>query len=80
MVEVKRRKGESFESLLRRYSRRMQQSGKALEARKLRYFAAKPTKNKLKESALRRNEIRVKRDYLMCIGQLVEETHTNKKR
>ena len=80
MVEVKRRKGESFESLLRRYSRRLQQSGRALEARKLRFYASKPTKNKLKESALRRMEIREKREYLMRIGQLVEEPRTKQKR
>ncbi len=80
MVDVKRRKGESFESLLRRYSRRLQQSGNALEARKLRYFASKPTKNKLKVSAVRRLEIRDKRDYLSRIGQLVEEPRGQKKR
>ncbi len=80
MVDVKRRKGESFESLLRRYSRRLQQSGNALEARKLRYFAATPTKNKLRTSAIRRLEIRDKREYLARIGQLVEEPRTQKRR
>ncbi|MEK7452339.1 MAG: 30S ribosomal protein S21 [Patescibacteria group bacterium] len=80
MVDVKRRKGESFESLLRRYSRRLQQSGKVLETRKLRYHSSEPTKNKLKASAIRRNEIRVKRDYLSRIGQLVDEPKTQKRR
>jgi ribosomal protein S21 len=80
VVDVKRRKGESFESLLRRYSRRLQQSGRALEARKLRYYAPKPTKNKLKASAIRRVEIRTKRDYLSRIGQLVEEPRQTKRR
>lgn len=80
MVDVKRRKGESFESLLRRYSRRLQQSGNALEARKLRYHAPKPTKNKLKVSAIRRAEIRAKREYLSRIGQLVEEPRQSVRR
>lgn len=80
MVDVKRRKGESFESLLRRYSRRLQQSGNALEARKLRYYAADPTKNKQKVSAIRRLEIRDKREYLARIGQLVDEPRTQKRR
>jgi len=80
VVDVKRRKGESFESLLRRYSRRLQQSGNALEARKLRYFAAAPTKNKQKVSAIRRLEIRDKREYLARIGQLVDEPRTQKRR
>lgn len=79
MVDVKRRKGESFESLLRRYARRLQQSGRVLEARKLRYYAPKPTKNKLKTSAIRRNEIRTKRDYLARIGQLIEEPRQTKR-
>lgn len=79
MVDVKKRKSESFEGLLRRFGRRLQQSGCALEARKLRFYEAKPTKNKLKESALRGAKIRDKREYLMRIGQLVE-TKRNKKR
>ena len=82
MVEVKRKKAESFESLLRRFSRRLQQSGKALEVRKLRFRASKPNKTKLKESALRRLQIREKREYLIKVGQLKEETKqaTNKRR
>ena len=80
MVEAKRRKGESFESLLRRYGRRLQQSGKVLETRKLRYHTSEPTKNKLRTSAISRNEIRVKRDYLARIGQLVDEPKTQKRR
>ncbi|MBI5370041.1 30S ribosomal protein S21 [Candidatus Uhrbacteria bacterium] len=73
MVEVKRKKTESFESLLRRFSRRLQQSGNALEARKIRFFAVDPNKNKQRASALRRNQIRLKREYLERIGQLKDE-------
>jgi len=80
VVDVKRRKGESFESLLRRYSRRLQQSGNALEARKLRSYKPAPTKNKQKVSAIRRLEIRDKREYLARIGQLVDEPRTQKRR
>lgn len=80
VVEVKRKKAESFESLLRRFSRRLQQSGKALEVRKLRFHADKPNKTKLKESALRRLQIREKREYLIRVGQLKEETRPVNKR
>lgn len=73
MVEVKRKKGESFEGVLRRFSRRLQQSGKQLEVRKYRFHAPKLSKTKQKASALRKIEIRVKRDYLARIGQLKEE-------
>lgn len=76
MVEVKRKKGESFESVLRRFSRRLQQSGKQLEVRKYRFHAPKLNKTKQKASALRRVEIREKREYLARIGQLKEEVRT----
>lgn len=73
MVDVKRKKGESFESLFRRFGRRLQQSGKQLEVRKIRFYADKPNKSKTRESALRRKLMGEKRDYLMRTGQLVEE-------
>jgi ribosomal protein S21 len=80
VVDVKRKKGESFESLLRRFSRRLQQSGKALEARKIRFYKDKPNKNKQRQSALRRLEIREKREYLMRIGQLKDEPRKTSRR
>jgi ribosomal protein S21 len=73
VVDVKRRKGESFESLLRRFSRRIQQSGNMLEARKLRFYKKTPTKNRNQESALRRLEIKEDREYLIKAGKFVEE-------
>lgn len=82
MVEVKRKKGESFESLLRRFSRRLQQSGKALEVRKFRFHTHKPNKTKQKTSALRRMQLREKREYLLRTGQLTEDRtqHFTKRR
>ena len=73
MLEIKRRKGESFESVLRRFGRRIQQSGKMLEARKLRFYNAKPSKTKKKSSALRRIKVGTKREYLLRVGKLVED-------
>jgi len=74
VVTVKRRKGESFEGLFRRFSRRIQQSGNILQTRKTRFHEDKPNKNKVKESALRRLTTRAKRDYLVRIGQMEENT------
>ena len=73
MVDVKRRKGESFEGLFRRFTRRVQQSGRLLEARKHRLHAPMQSKNAVHRSALRRKDMREKRDYLMKTGRLVEE-------
>jgi ribosomal protein S21 len=73
VVEVKRKKGESFESLLRRFSRRVQDSGRLLQARKIRFHSQEPSKNSSKATALRREELREKRDYLIKSGQATEE-------
>lgn len=73
MIEVKRRKGESFESLLRRFSKRVQNSGNMLQVRKIRYHSKKENKNALKQRALRRLEISSKREWLLKTGRMTEE-------
>lgn len=73
MVEVKKKKGETFDALLRRFQRRMQQGGIALEARKNRFHEGDPSRNKSRESALRRVTKRQQYDYLLKTGQLKEE-------
>lgn len=75
MINVKRKKGESFESLYRRFSRRMQQSGNLLEVRKVRFRKTQPNKTKVKQSALRRLATGARRAYLIRIGQLEETVH-----
>ena len=72
MVNVKRKKGESFDSLYRRFSRRVQQSGSMLQVRKTRFRVEEPNKTKVKKSALRRTVARARREYLIRVGQLEE--------
>lgn len=72
MVNVKRKKGESFESLYRRFSRRVQQSGSMLQVRKTRFRVEEPNKTKVKKSALRRIVAGARRAYLIRVGQLDE--------
>ncbi len=71
--EIKRKKEESFESLLRRFNRRLLQSGKLIESKEKRYHEKEANKNKRKESALVRNKLRAKREYLRKTGKLPEE-------
>jgi len=71
--EVKRKKGETFESLMRRFSRRVQQSGKLIQAKKIRFRIRKKSRNLQRASALRRAELREKHEYLKKIGKLKEE-------
>lgn len=70
MVEVKRKDGESFESLLRRFNRKIQQSGVLVRARKIRFYEPGKSRNLLREDALRRAINREKREELKKLGKL----------
>lgn len=80
MLEVKRKDGESFEALIRRFTRKTIQSGKILQAKKVRFFSKDKTKRELKDAALRRNEISGKMDYLKRVGKFDEFDTKRKKR
>jgi ribosomal protein S21 len=73
VAEAKRKKGETFESLLRRFNKKIQQSGKLIQTRKIRFHAKQPNHTKSKASALRRKEISAQREYLKKIGRLVDD-------
>jgi ribosomal protein S21 len=73
MVEVKRKKGESFESLLRRFTRRVQMSGSLLQAKKVRFHTKAKNKNKMHSDALRRIKIREEREQMIRTGEITEE-------
>ncbi len=70
MVEVKKKDNESFESLLRRFNRKIQQSGVLVRARKIRFFAPARSRNLLREDAVRRAVNREKREELKRQGKL----------
>ena len=78
MVEVKKKDGESFESLLRRFNRRIQQSGVLVRARKTRFFEAPKSKRLVREDARRRAKIKIRRDELKKIGKLPVKKFGNK--
>ena len=70
MLEVKRKDGESFESLIRRFTRKTIQSGKILQAKKIRFFSKEKSKKAAKDTALRRKNITARFDYLKKIGKM----------
>lgn len=72
-VEVKRKRNESFESLLRRFNRRVLMSGKVLQAKKIRFFTRAKNATKTRASALRRVELQKRAAYLERIGKLDQE-------
>lgn len=70
MVEVKRKEGESFESLLRRFNRKIQQSGVLVRARKIQFYDPPKSRNLMRESARRRSELAEERENLRRMGKL----------
>lgn len=70
MIEVKKKKRESTGSLMRRFNKRVRQSGVLWSARKGRYFEKPKNKTQQKESALRREKLRTLRKRLIKTGQL----------
>lgn len=72
-IDIKRKKGESFEALFRRFTRRIQQSGKVLTVRGKRFHTGGPNKNQVHLSAIRRLEMGAKREYLLKTGKVKEE-------
>lgn len=54
MQKVARRNQESFENLMRRFNRKVQQSGKLTDFRKKRYFEKPLSKKEAREVAIRK--------------------------
>lgn len=79
MVEVKRREGESFESLLRRFNRKIQQSGVLVRARKIQFYEPPKSRNLARVSARRRAELTEAREELKKMGKLVVSSRFQKR-
>jgi ribosomal protein S21 len=71
-IEVRKKDKESTGSLLRRFSKRIQQSGILLQARRSRFYNKPKTKRQKKASALRREELRHQRVQMIKMGLLEE--------
>ncbi len=70
VVEVKKKDTESAESLIRRFTKRVQSSGVLLQAKKGRYYSTKKSKLEKKGDAARRVLIKDKKELLRKIGKL----------
>lgn len=73
MVQVRRRERETTAALLRRFTRRVQQSGILITARKRKFHGSKPTKRAMRESALRRSALAKERARLEKLGKAPED-------
>ncbi len=72
MFEVKRRKGESFEALMRRFQTRMRSSGKLLQAKKVRFYVPKPNRNKRRKNEVERKHRAGLYEYNLKVGNIKE--------
>lgn len=73
MVEVRRREYETAPAMLRRFTRRVQQSGILLHARKLKNYKPKLTRRAVRARALRRVALAKERARLEKLGKLPED-------
>jgi len=79
-IGVKKRDNESIQSLLRRFSRRVQQSGILIRTRRSRFYISPLTKRQKKLGALRRLKNRKEREKLYKLGKLEHEFKRYNKR
>jgi small subunit ribosomal protein S21 len=70
VVEVRKRNNESIESLIRRFQKRVQQSGVLVEARRVRFYERPKSKQRKRTEAQRRAELRELREKLEKMGLL----------
>ncbi len=80
MVQVKKKDRETSEALIRRFSRRVQQSGVLLSARKGRFYAKPKSRRQTRESAQYRAKVKKEVDKLKKMGKFDEEALRRVKR
>lgn len=80
MLEVKRKDGESFESLIRRFSKKTIQSGRLIQAKKVMFLQKHLSALAQKERAKKREETKKLHEYLRRIGKLDELIESKRKR
>lgn len=68
-VEVKKKDNESVEGMLRRFTRKLQQSGNLYTARRIRFYEKKKSKTILREEAKRQRRIKGRREWLKRMGR-----------
>lgn len=79
MIEVRRKEGESSESLLRRFSKQVQQSRILIRAKRGRFYEPPKNKRAIRESAKRRQHIKEYKDQLRKLGKLDDLTETKRR-
>ncbi len=79
-INVRKNEGESNESLVRRFVRKVQASGNILAVKKSQYRQKSVSKRLKRRSAILRAQSRAKREYLRKIGKLEEQQDRYKRK
>lgn len=80
MIEVKKKDRESSESLIRRFSRRVQQSGVLVQARRGRFRTEDKSRRELIAGALYKEKVRKVVNKLKKMGKFEDENFRNVKK
>ena len=80
MIEVKKKDRESSESLIRRFSRRVQQSGVLPQARKSRFRMEKKTRREMRQGAMYKEKVRKVVNKLKKMGKFDDQNFKNVKK
>jgi len=80
MIEVKKKDRETSESLIRRFSRRVQQSGVLVRARKTRFRIDEKSKKEIRDGAMYRAKVKKVVDHLKKMGKFDDENFKNAKK
>lgn len=73
MIQVRRKERETAESLIRRFSRRVQQSGVLKQVRKMRFHQEEKSRVKRRDEALYKVKIRKEINRLKKLGKFDED-------
>ncbi|PJA86701.1 MAG: hypothetical protein CO141_03370 [Candidatus Moranbacteria bacterium CG_4_9_14_3_um_filter_42_9] len=80
MIEVKKKDRETSESLIRRFGRRVQQSGVLMQARKIRFRKDEKSKTEMRQGAMYKVKVKKIVDRLKKMGKFDDETFKNVKK
>jgi len=73
MIVVRKKENESPGSLIRRFAKRVQQSGLLIQARTSRFREKAKSRTQRRKSALRRNKIIAEKEKLRKLGKLEDD-------
>ncbi len=73
-LEIKKTERETSQNLVRRFSRRVKQSGILIQARKNRFQKRAKSNQMKKKAALRREQLKKEYEKLKKLGQVVKKT------